>query len=711
MSRVYGKYGPMFPTFGRIYKAIAQPFLRGLFRTRGFHGPTSKYANDRANSMREKLEKGECVFLLGITPSAYHDSGASLVKVTNQDISILCSEEEERYSGIKHFGGYPELSIEAIKKKLNEFNLSTNDIHACIASVDYPGVVEQASRQSVENIYFPQTLTPNAIPLHDKQGTPQNIFWNLLKSPKKLSEQLGIKSPIIMMPHHDNHAHFSFGVSPFNADIDPVMISVIDAAGDTGAISLYVAQNGHVELFQRNDNIADSLGFFYCMISSTQGGWTPLSSEGRWMGASAWGNNDRLTNPYYKRLRQIFYFGEDGQIFHNRLMGNWPQMFRKPYTKDLEAVVGEAIEDYWNPDKILRVEDVEHAQITRNRVDKAAATQLVFEDALFHIVENMIRKTGSDKLVLAGGTALNCIANMRLLEHFDIGYYQRYFGKNTRLHIWVPPTPGDQGVAIGAAYSFAMKSGVKPKERMSHAFYCGFEPQTQEILDALKEVPDIQYLNIEGNAADFAAFVVANDGVLGLYHGKSEIGPRALGHRTIVANPTNPRALEQINLYVKSREPIRPLAPMMTLEEAMRFFDLQPGASDDNFNAYNYMVQTVRAKPEAREKIPAVIHQDGTARIQIVRQEDNFTYSYLKNLGKRIGIEVSVNTSLNVGSPIVQSPAQAIEALRRSKGLSGLIMIAQTGESYLAWHNSNKAPKDEGKQIQFWFEQWKNLVK
>src|SRR5207249_8364064 len=141
----------------------------------------------------------------------------------------------------------------------------------------------------------------------------------------------------------------------------------------------------------------------------------------------------------------------------------------------LKEILGEPIsrKDMWNPNAVLRVEDITHMSITRERLDKAAATQLVFEDVLFHIVDYLIRLTGSNKLVLTGGTALNCVANMRLLEHFSTPYYERYLGKSDCLHIWVPPTPGDAGVAMGAAYNFAMSNGVPPGEKLLHAFYCG----------------------------------------------------------------------------------------------------------------------------------------------------------------------------------------------------------------------------------------------
>jgi carbamoyltransferase len=149
---------------------------------------------------------------------------------------------------------------------------------------------------------------------------------------------------------------------------------------------------------------------------------------------------------------------------------------------------------------------------------------------------------------------------------------------------------------------------------------------------------------------------------------------------------------------------------MATSAAAHRWFELSPGASDDDYNAYNYMVLTAPARPESRSVIPAVVHQDGTSRVQIVRREtDPLTYAYLKAMGRRAGVEVSVNTSLNVGSPIVQTPRQALETLRRSRGMDGLVMIGVEGDAFLAWHNVQMPPKDP-RRLHRWLRAWQGEV-
>src|SRR5450755_1640486 len=322
----------------------------------------------------------------------------------------------------------------------------------------------------------------------------------MTRTPKILGRQLGHpeRVPLICMPHHDNHAWFSFAASPFACDHEPVAIAVLDGTGDRGSISLYVAEHGAMRQLYCNDSVFDSLGAFYSVISSTQGGWTWLSSEGRYMGAAAWGDMNRASNPYYARMKNVLHFDERGEVRLNRALANWYcDPFEQPYKRALVDILGEPLkpDQLWNPDAVLRVEDINHRPDTRDRLDKAAATQLVFEDAMIHIVDHLLRATGANRLVLTGGVALNAIGNMRLLEHFDEAWFLRAQQRKARLHLWVPPTPGDPGVTIGAARLFAHLAGAPRGAAMTHAFYCGSPPSQQDIATAL-EAEDIASIPI-----------------------------------------------------------------------------------------------------------------------------------------------------------------------------------------------------------------------
>ena len=290
----------------------------------------------------------------------------------------------------------------------------------------------------------------------------------LLKDPI-LSSALVHKKKIFASRHHDNHAYMSYGISPFYKSEQPTMVLVVDGMGDDASISSYVSirspeGNNILKFLGSNSSIFDSLGILYQVISSSQGGWTPLSSEGRYMGASAWGNFNRSTNTYYLQLRQIVTLRHNGEISLNKEYVNWHlDPSHKPYKQKLIDVIGKPIlpSECWNPDNVLNVDNVQHAPATVERCDKAAALQMVFEDCIFHLVSSLILKTkrmfggiASNKLIWTGGCALNCVASMHLLEQFGKKFYERidmvtnlyvrkscgtdvHPGKRT-LHLWIP---------------------------------------------------------------------------------------------------------------------------------------------------------------------------------------------------------------------------------------------------------------------------------
>jgi carbamoyltransferase len=679
----------------------------------GFHQLGSEFAEARIGFVRDKLARGETVYLAGLGAPGTHNSGLALVEVTHaHGPRLIVNNEEERFSGNKHTTEYPARSIEAAVATLREMGRDIGDIDAWLTSWDYPTLAGTLARSVLEEL--PQSF--KLVRATEAAGFDGRRLDQMTRTPKILARQLGLteRVPLICLPHHDNHAWFSYAASPFADDGAPTAIAVLDGTGDLGSISLYVVENGAMRRLYCNDSMFDSLGAFYSVISSTQGGWTWLSSEGRYMGAAAWGDMNRASNPYYARLRDVLHFGSNGDIRLNRALANWYcDPFDHPYKQALTDILGTPLrpDQLWNPDAVLRVEDIHHRPDTKDRLDKAAATQMVFEDAMIHVVDHLLRMTGTSRLVLTGGVALNAIGNMRLLEHFDEAWFAGAQRRNARLHLWVPPVPGDPGVTIGAAWLFAHLAGAPRGAAMTHAFYCGTPPSGADIAGALavddiasQRIGDVSTAEGRDAIADLMAFMVARNGVIALYQGAAETGPRALGHRSILANPCDAGTRERLNERVKYREAIRPLAPMATLEAARDYFELLPGASDGDYNAYNYMVLTARAKPHARDKIPAVIHADGTGRIQIVRADDDpLTYAYLKAMGRHVGVEISVNTSFNVAGPIAQTPQQAMDTLRRSKGLDVVLLVAGDGTVHAAWHGGER---DSGR-FTGWHSAWK----
>ncbi|HEY1929258.1 MAG TPA: carbamoyltransferase C-terminal domain-containing protein [Caulobacteraceae bacterium] len=675
----------------------------------------SPEALDLGRQFRARLEAGEALYLLGFLGTT-HNSGLSLLRASRAEgVEVLANFEEERFAAVKHFAGYPRASVEEARRMLTQLGVDPTEIFGVFYAFDVVHEEQSGMRMLLMNSKLVKSklyrfITESAAPSIDFDPSQlaqmrTNIFAHspaVVAVVQGLVAQLGLRpqTPCVMMLHHENHAYFSYGVSPFAAPeraAKPTMIACIDGGGDLSSISLFKACDGRVELLKRNYR-ANSLGVFYMLCSSLLGGWAALSSEGRYMGAAAWGNGDRLTNPFYRQLRQFFHFADGGQVFANTAM-------TEDNYRVLEDLVGPFVpmNDIWNPDSVLNVDDVRHSPITRRRVDIAAAVQMVFEDAVFHVIADLIAETGSDQLVMCGGTGLNCVANMRLLDHFADDYYRTYVGRDSRLQIWVPPIPSDQGVVVGAAYQFAVLHGARPQGRLPTPFLCGLPPARREIENAIAEsgfvtCEPMGNINIPADRealADWMAYVVGQDGVIGVYQGAAETGPRALGHRSILSNPCNPDMLAVLNQRVKLREKIRPLAPMVSLEEAPLWFELAPGAATADYDAYDFMVLTAKARVAARSVIPAVVHHDGTSRLQIVRERNNpLIHAYLKALKRHIGVEVSVNTSLNVGSPIVQTPAQALDVFRRSNGLDAIFMVADDGAAYMVWAKGGVQKKD-----------------
>ncbi|MBI2715824.1 MAG: carbamoyltransferase [Rhizobiales bacterium] len=708
------RIGPSHPWLGAAGFHLTLPLLELFYRKLAIYRAESRFARDRVRAIKDKIERGQTVYLAGVSSAGIHNSGVALVEVTRSGPRLLFNNEEERFSAVKHTNQYPQMAIEALRAAMARMGLDITNIDAWFSSWDYAALAATLIRSLLEEL-------PANIGM--MKGDPTGLF-NLRdfdrgsRAPRHIMRQLGLSEwvPLIGTPHHDNHAWFSFATSPFAQEPAPVMVAVLDGLGDMGSITLYVCEGGRMRRLYSNDSVFDSLGIFYSVISSTQGGWTWLSCEGRYMGATAYGNGDRKTNPYYAALKPILSLLPGGRIAINRDLANWQRdILRKPYTPELIRILGTPIapEDMWNPDAMLRVEDIQHKENTQERLDKAAATQMVFEDALMHVIDYFIRATGSDRLVLTGGIGLNALGNMRLLEHFDRSFFRRELGRAGRLHLWVPPTPNDAGVTMGAAYMGAYLAGYGMGEPIEHAFYCGTPPAEGDIRAVLEASADVEWIELVSaksapvlaQFADFMAYMTSQDAIFALYQGAAETGPRALGHRSILANPCNPDTRANLNARVKYREAIRPLAPMLTLEAALEFFELSDGASDADYNAYNYMVLTAHAKPEARTRIPSVVHADGTGRLQIVRENtDPLTYAYLKALGRRIGVEVAVNTSFNVAGPIAQTPAQALDTLRRSKGLDAVLMFSDEGPVFAALHSGTG--QSGGNKFRQWLKAW-----
>lgn len=705
--------GPAHPRLARLANRTVTRLARGAFAGLGWLDPDGPEVRELALELRRRVEGGRPAWLVGIT-AATHASGVALVRVERDGPVLVANHEEERFTGKKHYAGHPERSLDELGRTFARVGIGPADVHAVLAGWDYPALLGSLVGWFVQDL--PETrhaLHPAAAAVIPR---PRVEVLPLLRA--RLL-RAGLRAPLVPLPHHANHAWLAVSLSPFGADPAPVLVTVIDGSGDAGPLSVWLAEGGTLRPLHHEPDIQDSLGALYALVSSTQGGWPPLSSEGRYMGAAAWGDGNRATNRYYPALRGVLHLLPGGRVRVDRDGVRYARVGRpEVYGPALAEALGPPIppERMWDPDAVLRVDDIHHAPITVDRVDKAAACQMVFEDALTHVVEHFLRSTGATRLVLSGGTALNCLATMRLSERFDRAWYRAELGREARLHLWVPPIPGDAGVAPGACWTFARGlAGLPSGPPLPHAFWCGEAPTAEAVRRALEAdreagawlVGPVDRPAGRERVADLLAFLVCSGAVVGLYQGAAETGPRALGHRSILADPRNPEARELLNARVKHREAIRPLAPMATLEAARALFELSEGALDLDAHAYAWMVLTARARPGTRERVPAVIHHDGTARVQVVRPgADPLTHAYLRAMGRRAGVEVSVNTSLNVGAPIAQTPEQALATLHRSRGMDALLLVG--GErAWLAWRRGTEAER----RLHDWRLAWETALR
>ena len=327
------RIAPRHPRLAGIGFRAARWLAAKTMGAAGFHQLGSEFADARIAHVRAKLARGETVYLAGLGAPGTHNSGLALVEVTQADgPRLIVNNEEERFSGNKHTTEYPKLSVDAAVATLREIGRDIGDIDAWLTSWDYPTLAGTLARSVIEEL--PQSF--KLVRTTEAAGFDGRRLDQMTRTPKILARQLGLaeRVPLICLPHHDNHAWFSYAASPFADDGEPTAVAVLDGTGDQGSISLYVVESGAMRRLYCNDSMFDSLGAFYSVISSTQGGWTWLSSEGRYMGAAAWGDMDRASNPYYARLKEVLHFGSERRYQAQPRHG---QLVLRPLRSSLQA--------------------------------------------------------------------------------------------------------------------------------------------------------------------------------------------------------------------------------------------------------------------------------------------------------------------------------------------------------------------------------------
>ncbi|MEJ2744415.1 MAG: carbamoyltransferase [bacterium] len=558
--------------------------------------------------------------ILGIS-CFYHDAAAALCV----DGTIVAAAEEERFSRKKHDFGFPK---NAINFCLDFAGLKVSDLDYIVF---YEKPFIKMERLLLTYIAtFPKSLRSfvSAMPvwIKDKMHIPSII-----------KKETGYEGTILYTDHHISHAASCFLCSPF----EEAAILTIDGVGEWNTAARGVGRGNQVEL-THEINFPHSLGLLYSAFTGYLG-FRVNDGEYKVMGMAPYG-----VPRYVDQVKQLVHINDDGSFklnmdyfaYHYKLENLTPkfiELFGPP--RPPESVF---YTERLYPNKDLPGWDEAYARNCQRFADIAHSIQDVTEEALLKTAEFIHRETGMDHLCLAGGVALNCVANGEVLR------------KAPFKDIWIQPGAGDSGGAIGAAlYVYNTVLGKPRTWAMKHG-YLGPSFDEEAIRKWLDE-HDIPYKEYpEGELPKAVAKLVAEENVVGFYHGRMEFGPRALGARSILADPRNPRMRDILNAKIKHREQFRPFAPAVLVEKAEEYFNI--GCKDAP-----YMLLVGEVRPDKRKAIPAVTHADNTARPQTVRRETNPRYyDIIAEFEKLTGVPVIINTSFNVrGEPIVLTPYEA----------------------------------------------------
>lgn len=553
------------------------------------------------------------MYTLGIN-AVFHDSAACIIK----DGQLLAAAEEERFTHIKH-GKRPvpfstwELPFHAIDYCLKVAGIHINDVDHVTYSFDpYLLTGEQYRGKSTIEIPF----EPNCNAFNNEWQNPWEPLF--LSSVLNARMQLNDGYPHHLqkrflganiqpeqwhfVEHHIAHAASAFNCSPY----DNAAVMTVDGRGELATTTYNVGSGQNLSRIGQV-NMPHSLGLLYEDVT-THLGFLHSSDEYKVMALASYGKP-----AFVKDFRDIITITGNGQF----------------------TVTNQNLTERFGP-KRLR-----HEEFTGHHFNIAHSLQLVLEETLLDLTCWLRKETGEENLCMAGGVALNCVANARIRDKKDF--------KN----IWIQPASGDDGTALGAAL-WVDAQQRKDNERsfvMDHAYW-GPDFSDAEI-EKFMQWCKVPYRKLD-NVAVEAAEILAQDKIIGWYQGRMEFGPRALGARSILASPISPSMQARLN-EVKDREDFRPVAPVVLEEEAGKWFS---NAAYSPFMLFVYDVVEDKA-----DKIPAVRHTDGTARIQTINEQQNKPYyDLLKAFYRKTGVPVLVNTSFNtLGKPIVCSPRDAIE--------------------------------------------------
>lgn len=584
--------------------------------------------------------------ILGIS-AYYHDAAAALIK----DGEIIAAAQEERFTRIKNDASFP---ANAIRFCLDFEGIELSQIDA-VVFYDKPLLKFERLLESYYS-FAPRGISSFILSMpiwiKEKMFLKKLIKTELLK----IGDFKGKQNQLLFPEHHLSHAASAFYPSPF----EDAAILTIDGVGEWATASISHGKGRQITVI-KDLNFPHSLGLLYSAFTYYLG-FKVNSGEYKLMGLAPYGNEGRQTDDFIEIIKKhLMHIYDDGSIWLNQKYFNYAAGLRMAKDKKWSKIFGfnrKSPEDDWQ----------------QHHCNLALAIQKVTEEVVLKMAKTAKTLTGSDHLCLAGGVALNCVANGKL------------FKANIFKDIFIQPAAGDAGGALGAALaayhiSYEQPRYVKQEDGMKGAFL-GPEFLSQDVQKLMHRFDaPAQHFSSFNQLCQHTAQLLADGKVIGWMQGRMEFGPRALGQRSILGDPRNAEMQKKLNLKIKYRESFRPFAPSVLATDTQDYFEL------DTSSPYMLIVQPLKAKHlknkpknfemlsikeklyEDRSALPAITHVDDSARIQTVHKQTQPEYHQLLEAFKDLtGIGMLVNTSFNVrGEPIVCTPEDAYRCFMRTK--------------------------------------------
>ncbi len=546
-------------------------------------------------------------YVLGIS-CFYHDSAAALLK----DGVVVAAGQEERFSRKRHDSDFPRRAIQYV---LHEAGVRPEDLDA-VGFYDKP-LLKFERMLSTYVATFPRSFNSfrKAMPvwLHEKLWVPSIVRKELKPYP----------GPILFAEHHMSHAASCFLPSPY----EEAAILTVDGVGEWATASFGVGKGTDITMI-KEIRFPHSLGLLYSAFTYYLG-FKVNSAEYKVMGLAPYGKPvhfDRI-------MKEMVHLKEDGSF----------KLDMKYFSYDygLTMTNGAFDEFFGGPPR------KPETWMSEREFDIAASVQKVCEEVVLHMARHLHRETGLTRLCMAGGVALNCVANGRVIRETPMK------------ELWVQPAAGDAGGAVGVAHYVYNTLHKQPRAKAWTHAYLGPQFTDAEIAQYLDGAgARYQTLSDEELPARTAK-LISEGNVVGWFQGRMEFGPRALGARSILADPRDPKMRDTLNMKIKFREGFRPFAPSVLLDKTPEWFEI------DCDSPYMLLVAQVR---EGRRTIPSVTHVDNSARLQTVtREEAPLYYDLIREFEKITGVPIVINTSFNVrGEPIVCTPHDAYLCFMRT---------------------------------------------